>query len=242
MREVQQQEPQIQEELQEEFQEKQIIEITEEEIKNKKATIEQVFNRIYHENMKDVPVINEKLEVTVVGLQQWQDFYLGVLITPWFMNIIILPYQIDMWDDLSELSKETYIFPSGRYSFITGRDKELATYQMCSLFSPMFEFADNVAALDTATVVIKELMNVENIEQNDIDSEQIERIWKGEEEHPGYDDDNDETSKKDSDDEEVQDKSEPTPIKDIKENIQTPMSRRDMLRGAFLRKGDGKND
>ncbi len=227
-------------------QEIETIVITEDEIKDKKNLIESVFTRIYQENMKDVPVINEKLEVSVIGLQQWQELYLGVLITPWFMNIILLPYETDTWNDLSELSKETHIFPSGRYSFIIGRDKELGTYQMCSLFSPMFEFADNEAALDTATVVIKELMNVENIEQTDIDSEQIERIWKGEEEHPGYGDEGDEIpedeSKGDCEDGKSQDKTEPTPIKDLKENIQTPMSRRDMLRGAFLRKSDNKND
>ncbi len=227
-------------------QEIEAIVITEDEIKDKIFLIESVFTRIYQENMKDVPVINEKLEVSVIGLQQWQELYLGVLITPWFMNIILLPYETDMWIDLSELSKETHIFPSGRYSFIIGRDNELGTYQMCSLFSPMFEFTDNEAALDTATVVIKELMNVENIEQTDIDSEQIERIWKGEEEHPGYGDESDEISedesKGDCEDEKVQDKTEPTPIKDLKENMQTPISRRDMLRGAFLRKSDNKND
>ncbi len=223
-------------------QEIETIVITEDEIKDKKNLIESVFTRIYQENMKDVPLINEKLEVSVIGLQQWQGLYLGVLITPWFMNIILLPYETDTWNDLSELSKETHIFPSGRYSFIVGGDKELGTYQMCSLFSPMFEFADNEAALDTATVVIKELMNVENIEQTDIDSEQIERIWKGEEEHPGYGDESSEISedesKGDCEDEKSQNKTELTPIKDLKENMQTPMSRRDMLRGAFLRKSD----
>lgn len=214
-----------------------VVEISEEEIIAKQQVIESVFNRIYQENMHDIPVNNEKIEVNVIGLQQWQEYYLGIVITPWFMNIILIPCENQLWDDLAELSKQTYIFPSGRYSFITGRDKELGTYQMCSLFSPMFEFADNVAAIDTATVAIKELMNVENIEETDIDSEQIERIWQGQEQLPEDIEDQftdfPEKSESETDENNVNQETE-APIESIKQKIQQPMSRRDLLRGRFL--------
>ncbi|MCF6318348.1 MAG: [NiFe]-hydrogenase assembly chaperone HybE [Proteobacteria bacterium] len=219
--------------------------ISDEEISIKKSLIESVFKRIYKENMRDIPVNNDKLEVTVIGLQQWQEYYLGIVITPWFMNIFLTPYENELWDDLAELSKQTFIFPSGRYSFITGRDKELGTYQMCSLFSPMFEFADNEAAIDTATVAIRELMNVENIEQTDIDSEQIEKIWQGEEPLPeniedqftdfAEKDEEKETNKNNAKNLKEDNAETKTPLKNIQQNIQQPISRRDMLRGRFLR-------
>ena len=220
--------------------------ISDSEIFQKQQLVESVFNRIYHDNMSDMPIINDKLEVTVIGMQQWQSLFLGIVVTPWFMNIILLPSDEENWDGLPELSKQTFAFPSGQYTFIIGRDKELGTYQMCSLFSPMFEFADNEAATDTATVAIYELMDIKNIEKTDIDSGQIERIWQGEEALPenieGQFTDFGDRSYADNNANIDQEAGIETPLKTIKQNIQKPISRRDMLRGRFSTNTKAEHD
>ena len=213
--------------------------ISEAEILKKKGLVESVFNQIYLENMQDIPVINDKLKVTAIGFQQYEELYIGVVVTPWFMNIIILPIESNCWVHLPELSQHSFTFPSGQYTFVVGKDKQLGTYQMCSLFSPMFEFANNETALETATIAIRELMNEDNIENSDIDSAQIERIWNGEENMPEVFEDKTDNKQKATEERKQEDE---TPAENLTENIKRPISRRSMLSGSFLKTKDSNDD
>lgn len=182
--------------------------------------LENAFNKIYRERMQDVPVINTRIEVAVVGLQHWQDSILCIMITPWFMNIMLLPGEAENWDDMRETSSTTHTFPSGRYEFLVGYEDDIGKYQMCSLFSPMFEFADHNAAIETAQAAILALMDAENIDAGDINSKQIENIWNGTEPHPdkGTTDSNDQAATK------------PIPEETLEEKLKKPISRRQLLR------------
>lgn len=203
------------------------------DIEQKIQVLEKAFTRIQHENMHDVPILNDKIKVTAVGFRLWQDSYIGIMVTPWFMNLMLLPLEIDDWDELAELSKKTHSFPSGQYTFITGYEFDIGKYQMCSLFSPMFEFADHDAAIETAEVAMTELLNHENVEQTDIDSELIEDIWDGSQPHPDHMDAED-TLKTLNDEQ----KKEILEQKTMTEKLETPISRRQMLRGKFFGEED----
>jgi [NiFe] hydrogenase assembly HybE family chaperone len=136
-------------------------------VKNKnmqaiKQKLESAFRRIEQERMRDIPVCNPALQVEAVGFREWGKYYLGVVITPWFMNLMLLPVCAEDFQSLKEGSKKLHIFPSGRYEFIVGREADLGGYQVCSLFSPMHDFVDQQTAVDTATLVLAELMDDRN--------------------------------------------------------------------------------
>jgi len=188
--------------------------------------LESTFNYIFKERMADVPITNDKIEVRAIAFQRWQESYLGVMITPWFMNLMLLPGKSENWDDKQELSTNTYTFPSGNYQFLTGFEPDIGKYQMCSLFSPMFVFSDNNAAIETAETVMKELMNTENIEEAEIKTQQIENIWNGIEE----------TSDELTVNLNEQGKVEATPT--LSEKMEKPISRRSLLRGTLMLKDD----
>lgn len=203
------------------------------EIQLKQQQLETAFNLIHKNRMSDVPILNNKIKVAAIGFHIWEERYIGVMVTPWFMNLMLLPGEKDDWEEQQELSKQSHVFPSGRYTFITGFEPEIGKYQSCSLFSPMFEFQDNKAAVDTAEAAIKELLNIENIEQNDIDSEQIEGIWNGDIPHPDKVDLESEVqaeAKALSDEQKEKILSEKT----LSEKLETPINRRQMLRGKFF--------
>ncbi len=184
-------------------------------------TLEAVFNRIYRERMSDMPMVNRQLEVHAIGFQPWNQHYLGVLITPWFMNLMLLPGDSEDWSGLQELSKQTHVFPSGRYEFIIGRDDDIGSYQMCSLFSPMFEFTSDDTAVETAQIIMQELMNSDNQDEPHIKPEQMQKIWYGEQ---FEDDENDKLEL------------EPAQVQEgpsLSEKLQKPISRRQLMRGMF---------
>ena len=108
------------------------------------------------ERMRELPVYNEYLDVRVTGLHRREQGLLGVIVTPWCMNLTLLPT-----DDAPapvEGTKRELVFPSGSYTFIAGQLAGIGPLESCSLFSPMNEFDDPEVAQQVARHVLEELL------------------------------------------------------------------------------------
>ena len=125
------------------------------------ADLQATFEAIRIERMHDVPILNNDLAVETVGFRDWQGQVVGILVTPWCMNIMMLPAASDDWPPALVGTKTMEPLPSGQYEFIAGDEPGVGQYRMCSLFSPMFEFEDQAAAVATAESAIQELMTEE---------------------------------------------------------------------------------
>jgi len=181
--------------------------------------LEQVFRRIERERMQGLPILNPALRVRAVGFRSWQGHCLGVLITPWFMNLMLLPSEGDDWQELRVGDKQLHQLPSGPYEFILGEETGVGRYQMCSLFSPVFEFADQETAEATAEAAMQALMDPENRDSVSTHEREIERRWRG-----------------DPDAEAAADAAAPAeepPAPSLDERLEQPLSRRDLLRGRL---------
>jgi [NiFe] hydrogenase assembly HybE family chaperone len=112
-----------------------------------KTSLEQAFTKVWCERMDGVPILNSRLNVEAVGMCEWNAHWLCVLVTPWFINLMLLPQEATpSWSGLKTGEKMLHRFPSGRFEFIAGEEGELGRYLMCSLFSPVLEFEDQEAA------------------------------------------------------------------------------------------------
>lgn len=100
--------------------------------------------------MRELPVYNGLLRVEAVGARLDGDRVVCVLVSPWFMNVMVLPLDAAQAPALPEGSKRTLRFPSGDYEAIAGRIDGLGLFESVSLFSPVFEFADQAVARSTA--------------------------------------------------------------------------------------------
>ncbi|MEJ2622090.1 MAG: [NiFe]-hydrogenase assembly chaperone HybE [Candidatus Thiodiazotropha sp.] len=180
--------------------------------------LEVQFRCIERQRMQGLPLLNSALEVEAVGFRVWQDLCLGVLITPWFMNLMLIPHEGDSWRDRQIGDKQTYQFPSGPYEFILGEEEGVGRYEMCSLFSPMFEFSDQQTAVTTAKQVMLEIMDEENQDGLSTCESEINRRWHGEAQ---------------SDQNKQSETTEPDRSFAISDRLQQPMTRRDLLRGAI---------
>ncbi len=155
-----------------------IVERTGEDIRNQLIDL---FQTIEVTRMDGVPVLNKKLSVDAIGFEPYGDFYLGVLLTPWFMNLMMLP----MAGDANELegkkfgSKQSHALPNGQFQFIVGHEEDIGFYLSCSLFSPVFEFADQESALQTARAALDEVMRVRDDVDEPDEDEDMKEIWAG---------------------------------------------------------------
>jgi [NiFe] hydrogenase assembly HybE family chaperone len=121
--------------------------------------LEQRFMEIQQRQMQDVPMLNPALRVQAVGFRRWAEHWLGVLITPWFMNLMLLPRLPQHWPHTREGESRHIVFPAGVFEFIGSHDAVLGEYLACSLFSPMFEFATHADARDTAVAALQALFD-----------------------------------------------------------------------------------
>lgn len=116
------------------------------------------FARIADTRMRGVPVQNLRLNVQAVGFarHRWgqDERLLGVLVTPWFMALVRLPLNPQA-TALAVGHKVQVRLGGQAFEFIGADEEGMGSYESCSLFSPMFEFADQDAAVATATEVLQ---------------------------------------------------------------------------------------
>ena len=119
--------------------------------------LEAAFRRIQAETMADVPILNPALTVEAVGFTRWQDHWLGIVITPWFMNLVLVPGAAESWQSVAPGLRLFRNFPSGDFAFLGSNEPEVGEFQSCSLFSPMGQFADQDGAREVALAALEAL-------------------------------------------------------------------------------------
>jgi len=130
------------------------------------ALLERVFEAVHATRMADVPILNERLRVAALGFRDWQGVRVGALVTPWSINLVILPGPAAPAGQaagdavLARLrggEAQRWLFPSGEYEFHGHEEATLGRYQQCSLFSPVLEFATHEDACAAARAALEAL-------------------------------------------------------------------------------------
>ena len=117
------------------------------------------------QRMAGLGFVNPALQVEAVAFEPWQGHWLGVMVTPWFMNLVLLPHDRTQWQTLPVRAKRKLQFPAGVFEFIGADDPVIGEHQTCSLFSPMHDFQDHAAARLVARLAREALLDAANAER-----------------------------------------------------------------------------
>jgi [NiFe] hydrogenase assembly HybE family chaperone len=128
------------------------------------------------ERMRGLPVVNPALRVQAVDFAPWQADWLGVLVTPWSINLLLLPRDVAQWRRVVPGAKTRLVFPAGTYDFIDAVEPTVGEYRLCSLFSPAFEFEDHESAVLVAQLARKALLDPANGDQPAPAAEPLARL------------------------------------------------------------------
>lgn len=170
--------------------------------------LEQEFNRIHREQMQDIPILNPAIQVQALGFHENQGRVLGVMITPWMMNLVMLPRDDEDWSTMQLGEKQPHQFPSKCYQFMANEIDGIGPCQTHSLYSPMNAFASHEQAVNVAQAFLDNLMVEQELTEEELaDGELLDRM--------------------------TQDKETP----EVKVQVKEKISRRDLLRGDILRDG-----
>lgn len=107
------------------------------------------FEQVWADAMHDMPFVNPALRVEPVGFQRVEGDWLGVVVTPWFINLFLLPGGGALWRDLPTGEQRAVALPVGELEFIgdnPGAGAAVAAYQYCPLISPVQHIESQQAA------------------------------------------------------------------------------------------------
>jgi [NiFe] hydrogenase assembly HybE family chaperone len=166
------------------------------------------------QRMQGLPIVNQALDVEAVGFARWEGHWLGVLVTPWFMNLTLFPGDPERWQTLAPGAKRRYRFPAGDYEFIGAHDATIGEFQVCSLFSPVHEFEDHATARLVAELAREALFDPANAEVPVMPVANLSPASTAE--------------------------APAGPLAQIEASLGAPLSKRDFLRGRFL--GSDRDD
>lgn len=126
---------------------------------NPAEAVEQTFRRIQQENMVGLPILNPALRVEAIDFQRWQEHWLGIVVTPWCMSMLLVPGSAGNWVSTGENKRRFVKFPAGDFAFLGSVEAELGEYQSCPLFSPMDKFSTQSDAAMTARASLIALLS-----------------------------------------------------------------------------------
>ena len=114
------------------------------------------FERVLDERMRGMPIINPRLRVATVGFRKFEGRLLGVLVTPWFMNLVLLP-DGEEWAEELQGDAISLDFPSGTIEFRLNKDEDLGSWLSAVLFRSMRDMPDQETACSIAAEIMKDL-------------------------------------------------------------------------------------
>lgn len=108
-------------------------------------------NEILATRMQGLPIVNPKLAVRArpfvkTALENGAPVWFGVIVTPWSVQGILAPAQREGWKFVPAGAVDDVELEGGVFRFMSCADSTLGHYRMCSLKSPVFDFADQATA------------------------------------------------------------------------------------------------
>lgn len=118
-----------------------------------------VHGRISEERMRGLPIFNERLDVEAVGFRPMDGRQLGILISPWFLNLVLLPGTEDDWSAVRVGSSCVWEFPAGQYEFHAAELPGVGPHYTAALFSTVADFPNQDTARAVAEGVMERLFS-----------------------------------------------------------------------------------
>lgn len=133
------------------------------------------YKSIHRQRMQGLPMLNQALDVELAACRSWGDGEMTVLLTPWFMSLLYFSAEIEGAKSPRIGEKTLLTLPAGRFEFIWNHEPELGWYLVCSLFSPVFEFADQETAIQAGQIILEEMFQEDSGEEE----QDMQMIWQG---------------------------------------------------------------
>lgn len=121
--------------------------------------LEAHYRHVWQTRMHDMPFLNPALTVATVGFIRHDGDWLGVVITPWFLNLFLLSGGGQLWGDIPAGERRYLELPCGALQFIADDDPDIGPYQYCPLIAPVDQIPDMASAQQAAVDAMQTLIS-----------------------------------------------------------------------------------
>ena len=112
---------------------------------NPQPLLERLFSRIAAGEMRALPFYRPQIPVRACGFQRYEQQWIGALLTPWMLSLLVLPGPGQLWPRRPEGSRLALALPCGNITFTLGEiggdslgeSDGGGQYLSCSLMSPL---------------------------------------------------------------------------------------------------------
>jgi [NiFe] hydrogenase assembly HybE family chaperone len=122
------------------------------------------YGHIARTSMADVPICNPALGVAATGFRAYCGRAVGVVTTPWFMNLVSTALPQSEIEHVVPGKSVRFGLPAGEVEFIVGELDGIGRVDSCSLFSPVFEFATMDEACEVAAEIVRNFFDPQALE------------------------------------------------------------------------------
>lgn len=116
------------------------------------------FERVHEQHMQGLPILNPRLKIEAVGSRKFGEQQACVLITPWFMNLVLWSVT-DSWDRRQAGELLSVDLPRESIDFTVCHDAEIGSYLSAVLFRTMTDFPDQQIAREIALETMQQLFS-----------------------------------------------------------------------------------
>lgn len=134
------------------------------------------FQVIDAERMRDLPIYNAALIVEAINFQPIETqsskkALIGALITPWFINIMLI--HTDEIENAQLGERISYQLPAGDFEFMVGEDEELGRYDFHTLASPVLKCKTQHSAQSLAEKGLRRLLTPPELTENETSEQHV---------------------------------------------------------------------
>lgn len=104
------------------------------------------FTAVFRRKMQGLPILAPHLTVRALPFVRVGPHWLGVVATPWSVVAVYACGDAAQWLKRSAGTECPVDLPGGRFTFLATADDALGGALLCSLRSPVGDFADDTAA------------------------------------------------------------------------------------------------
>lgn len=114
------------------------------------AILEAHYRQVWAMRRHEFANTNDNLDVEAIGFVCYAGDWLGVVVTPWFLDLFLIPGGGQLWGDIPAGQRRYLNLPCGTLQFIAGDDPEIGPYQHAPLIAPVSGIPDMATARQAA--------------------------------------------------------------------------------------------
>ena len=119
--------------------------------------------RCFAERTERAP-LNPLLDCRSIGFVRCRGDWLGVMITPWFMDLMLLPGGGNLWGDIPAGQRRYVELPRGTVAFAAAELPNLGAYQHAPVVATVVSLPDMAAAITLANRIMLGLCGGEMVD------------------------------------------------------------------------------